>query len=110
MYSKCMRLGTMNTKRMLTAVAVIIAKSRLDYNSNGKPQVKLKIVLGQKSALVDDSNPFQAQEIITATLTDINAIYADELLNPADEVNFTAKFLSISKKPNLKITDISLKQ
>jgi hypothetical protein len=104
-----MNTGNANTKRMLTAVAVILAKSKLNYNSNGKPQVKLKIVLGQKSSLVEDHNPFQAQEIINATATDINAIYADEILHPADEVSFTAQFISCSKRPALKITDITIK-
>jgi|SRR6056300_1217545 hypothetical protein len=109
MYSIVMSNGNSNTKQILSAVAVILAKSKLDYNKNGKPQVRLKIVLGQKSSIINDTNPFQAKEIINATATDINAIYIDEILHPSDEVSFSAHFLSNSKKPSLKITEISIK-
>ena len=103
-----MEVKNTSTKRTLTAIAMIIAKSSLHYNKNGQAQVKIKVVLGQKSALITDNNPFSATEIINATATNLNAFYISKKINPADEVNLTARFLCGQKKPTLKITDIKI--
>ncbi|MBT4804390.1 MAG: hypothetical protein HON78_05280 [Legionellales bacterium] len=93
-------------KRTLTAIAIILAKSRLSYNKSGQAQVKIKLMLGQKSSLVKDNHPFSIPEVIQATATNAEAILIDSL-NTATEIKLTAMFISNLKQPYLKITAAS---
>ncbi|MBT4885471.1 MAG: hypothetical protein HON55_04900 [Legionellales bacterium] len=92
-------------KRTLTAIAIILAKSKLSYNKNGQEQVKLKLILGQKSSLVIDNHPFSIPEVIQATATNAAALLIDSL-NTATEIQLTAMFISGLKHPYLKITQV----
>ena len=73
----------------LNAMAIILAQSHLRYNQDGKERLTLKLLLGQKNTLCQDSHPFTNKEVLHVTAHESMAVYIDQCCQPADEILIT---------------------
>ena len=80
-----MRNGITKQIKELTAYGIILSKSPLSYD-NGIEKIAIKILLGQKSSLVEDQLPFLTSEIISIIATGKTALKASIATSVYDEI------------------------
>ena len=92
------------TPPSVEAIAMVLTKGKLAFNAAGEAEVKLQLMLGQKSTLLDDQHPYAVEEVIQAIATNQVAFTADSL-SSAEQISFSALLVG-STQPHLQLTDI----
>ena len=95
-----------HTKRTFTAVALILAQSTLGYNQSGKEALELKVLLGQKSTLCNDTHPLAANEVLHISAHEGLALFIDQSFQAGDEVRLTLEIIQQYNKTTLQLEHI----
>ena len=88
-----MEVLSSNTIGSISAIAVVLAKGKLQFNHLGQAVIDIKLLLGQKSNLLLDNNKFSTTEIITAIALEKVALVINNSILVGREVRFDAEIL-----------------